>query len=651
MRLKLTLILFILNVLVFGLILFLEKKPDEGTPGQPGSNLMGAVVLQAERLVIEGADIESRVLEKTEDGRNWKLLTPSPWPANLFAVTRILNQLQFLEEEVSFSVEEIRRSGQTLADYGLENPNLTLTLEAPNQSARLKIGSITEMGNRLYLLGPDEKTIFVVDRKVLESLLVSLGKLRNSRIFEIPVFEVRSLNMRITEPGDVTIRLARDDETWVFEAPLTAAADPTLVNTTIKELTGIEAHQFFEPGQVAPEVSGLDNPTRRVTLEGNARRQTLLLGNEVTRGSTGEKQVFAKLENNPTIVTVPARPFEELFEAQQKLRDPTVFRFQPDRLNTIEIEHAGKEVTVQRLENGSWQVLEVSPDGLIATQSADPDIMLNLINALRQLEAAEFVSDAPSATALEEEYGLTDPQWTLTLTTTEQTLRLDIGQLYRRPNKDLLLYARREGSSTVYGLDQRILSLLRIEPLHYRDRRLRVLPSGAKIVSMQVKDLESEQVILEASIDPEEESWAAKLETLDLTPQQRDGLLNLRRELRTVEVAGYLVDTFTRNYLEEEDKVVPWSFLLTVEIVLTGGEANQTETENYYLTERLSGNFVAGGSPEFNLVFRLNQAMIQALHPFIFTREPPEEYNRPQPAPLEDPGSESNPEEEETSEG
>lgn len=645
MRLKLTLILFFLNLLVFGLIFFLEQRYEGNIQVDQSESVLGAIVLQAERLTITGSEIETRILEKSEDGRSWRLLTPSPWPANLFAVSRILNQLQFLEEEVSFSVEEIRRSDQTLADYGLEEPKLMLTLESSNETAQLKIGSITEMGNRLYLLGPDEKTIFVVDRGVLESLLVSLGQLRNSRIFEIPVFEVRSLNMRITEPGDVTIRLTREDENWVFEAPLAAAADPTLVNTTIKELTGIEAVQFFEPGQVNPGVSGLDNPTRRVTLEGNARRQTLLLGNEVTQGSTGEKQVFAQLENNPTLVTVPARPFDELFEAQQKLRDPTIFRFPQDQLNTIEIEHAGKQVTVQRLENGSWQVLEVNPDGLIVTHPADPDVMINLINALRQLEAAEFVSDAPSATALEEEYGLTDPQWALTLTTDQQTLRLEIGQIYRRADEKLLLYARRDNSSTVYGLDQGILSLLRIDPLHYRDRRLRILPSGARIVSMRIEDLETERIVLDATINPEEESWADKLDTLDLSPQERDGLIDLRSALRTVEVGGYLVDSFTRNYIEEEEKVVPWRFLLQVEILLTGGETNQREVENYFLTERLSGNFVAGGSPEFDLVFRLNQEMIQALHPFTFTREPPEEYNRPQPAPLEDGPPDSPPEE------
>ncbi len=636
MRLKLTLLLFFLNLVVFGLILVFEERGRDSGEGSRQNGLLGSVVLQAERLIISGPEMEPRILEKSEDGRSWTLLNPSPWPANLFAVSRIFNQLQFLEEEVSFTIEEMTRSGQTLADYGLENPDLTLTLEIPDGETSLKIGSVTEMGNRLYLLGPREERIYVVDRRVLESVLVGLGELRNSRIFEIPVFEVRSLNMRITVPGDVTIRLVRVGENWAFEAPLAAPADPALVNTTIKELTGIEASRVFEPGEVDPALSGLGAPTRRVTLEGNGRRQTLLLGNEVTDGTSGEKRVFARLEDNPTIVTVPAGPFDDLFEAQQKLRDPTVFRIEPDQLNTIEVGHAGRQITLQRLESGGGQVLEIGPGGLVSTQPADPDIMHNLINGLERLEAREFVSDAPSASALSETFGLTDPQWTLNLTAAGTTYRLRIGNLYRREDQQLLLYAKRESSSSVYGLSQEILALLRIDPLHYRDRRLRVLPSGTRITGLKLTDLRENAVLLDLEIDPRTESWASKLETQDLEPRRREALLDLQQSLRNVRVAGYLRDEYTDQYLNEAERQVPWAFRLEVTLLLTGSESNQTTVEHYDLTERLSGNFIAAGSPEFDLLFQLNREMIQALEPFIFTGPLPGDYERPEPVPLEE---------------
>lgn len=636
MRLKLTVSLFLLNLLLFGFILLLEDRTGSEAAEDGAGALLGAVVLQAERITIDGPEMDRpRILERSRDQRSWTMTSPTPWPANLFAVSRILNLLQFLEEEISFSVDEIVRSGQSLADYGLEIPKLTLRLEAPHEIAELKVGAATEMGNRIYLLGPAGNRIYVVDRRILESLLVSVNDLRNPRIFDIPVFEVRSLIMRITSPGDVTIRLAREGEQWSFEAPLAAAADPALVNTTIKELTGIEALRFFEPGEVDPAVSGLDRPTRRVTLQGNGRRHTLLLGNEVSGGPSRDKQYFAQLEGNPTLVTIPARPFDELFEAQQKLRDPTVFRFESARLNTIEIEHANRRVTLQRLENGEWQVLEIDREGLVSTQPADPEVMHQLISGMKNLEVREFVSDTPSATALNEEYGLTDPQWTLTLSTDADTMRLRIGQIYRRPDRQLLLYAKREQAPSVYGLPQRVLSLLRIDPLHYRDRRLRVLPTGARIASLRIEDLTHETVLLDQRIDPEAESWMDRLETLELDPEAKASLLNLLQYLRTFRVENYLRDTFTRNYLEEENKLIPWSYRMTVSILLTGGGDDRKRKETFYLTERLSGNFLAAGSPDHDLVFQLKPEMIESLFTFVHTRELPEEYRQPEPVPIE----------------
>ena len=118
------------------------------------------------------------------------------WSANYFAINRILNQLQFLEEEASFPIDDIEKTGQSLADYGLENPLLRIVITAGEESISLSIGTLTEVGNNVYLLGPDEREIFVVNRQVIDGLLVDLNDLRTREIFDIPVFEVDALDYR-----------------------------------------------------------------------------------------------------------------------------------------------------------------------------------------------------------------------------------------------------------------------------------------------------------------------------------------------------------------------------------------------------------------------------------------------------------------------
>lgn len=642
MRLKLTLILFVLNLLVFGAILYLERRSDLDGENEGARTILPVDVSRIERLEISGQALDvPRTVEKAADGRGWTVTSPETWPANLYAVTRILTQIQFLEQEVSFSLGEIEQAGQSLADYGLDPARLVLSVFTDaEQPIRVLMGAATEMGNRLYLMIENGRQIHVVNRDIIESLSVSLDALRDPKVFDIPVFEVRSLTMRITQPGDVTIRLVREGESWRFEAPLTAAADPVLVNTTIKELTGVEATGFFSAGDIDLNTAGLNAPARRVTLEGNGRRETLLLGNALDE--SGQKRYFARRETNPTIVTVPAGPFDDLFVAQQKLRDASIFRFEPDSLKTITIEHADRRVSLQKLESGGWQVVDAGEDGLLTTQPADPDLVTDLRMSLRRLQAREFVSDAPTESSLRNQYGLADPQWTLTLSTGETEERLLIGEFYNTADGQILLYAKRRDADTVYGITRGILRWLRVDGRHYRDRQLRVLPRGARIQSITITRLEDGETVLDQAINTESETWTTHVEASSLDPEEKNALLDLVQQLRNFRVSDYIRDTFTENYLEETNKVIPWSYRLDVEIVLPGGQDSVLRTERYLLTDRLSGSFQAAGSPAREMVFSLDTAMVESLSPFLFERQPPEGYIRSEPIPLEEAGDVEN---------
>ena len=162
MRFKFTVFLLALNVITFGLILSLKKKTEQADTQTGGlSGMIGREVIEADRIELKSTSLDALwILEK--DGSSWKMTAPMQWPANYFAINRILNQLQFLEEEASFSISEIKQTGQTLADYGLEEPWLTLTVSNEDESIELSVGTPTEIGNNSYLLGPSKQNVFVV---------------------------------------------------------------------------------------------------------------------------------------------------------------------------------------------------------------------------------------------------------------------------------------------------------------------------------------------------------------------------------------------------------------------------------------------------------------------------------------------------------
>ena len=653
MRFRFTILLLILNGLAFGLIFWLGGQVgNTADTGATLAALIGPSVVEADRIEIRGRGLEtSRVLQR--DGSTWTLVDPMRWSANYFAVNRILNQLQFLEEEAFFHMDEVGKTGQNLEDYGLADPVLTLRVSGAFDPLELQIGTVTEIGNNVYLLGPEKKRIFVVDREVVDSLLVDLGELRKREIFDIPVFEVEALNLRIQAGGgngDLKVRLARNAERWVFESPVSAEADPALVTNAINTLTAAKVAAFKESGVPAPR--GLDTPTMRVTLEGNQRRQTLLIGNPDS-DAEGAATYFAKLEDNPSVFTVDARPFDELREAQEALRERNFFEFEPESLNTIVLSNNGNQIRLQKLETGEWQVLHSngeSPD--IQPFRADAGVIAALIEDLRTLRASGFAVDAPTSTDLQR-LGFNDPR-------REVALSFDGGRerrlhLAHPDGENEKLYARNDSSDFVYLVERRpTLRQLPLNALHYRQRRLDTLPEAARIQRLQLSNRETGEVVFEgsppftanegsiANEPPGETPTAEGPEPgeRELTETEVVSARLLAEAIRNFRVERYLRDTFVAEaFPVDEATERPWRWELEAEILLPGGETRQTTQRRYVFTERLSGTVQIGGSSTHELMFEIPLPLIEAMATFTGNFKPPPEASGalPEPVPAPEP--------------
>ena len=640
MRFKFTIFLLALNAISFGLIAYLNHQARQIEPSTGGlSGQIGRELIDADRIELHGRGIETpRILER--EGSTWYLLEPMQWSANYFAINRILNQLQFLEEEASFPVDDIEKTGQSLADYGLENPLLRIVIAEGEESISLSIGTLTEIGNNVYLLGPDEREIFVVDRQVIDGLLVDLNDLRTREIFDIPVFEVDALGLQIrsentADGSSLKVRLARNNGAWTFEAPLAAKADPTLVDNTINTLTAAKVGRFIETEQSNLILQGLENPFMQVTIHGNKRRQSLIVGN-LDPNSQGAPQYFAKLENNPAIFTVLARPFDILREAQEALRERNFMNFDPSKLSTINISENGRKIRLQKLETGEndWQVLESNDENEIQPYRADPAIMDSLLKNLSTLRASGFTADAPTASD-NENYGFNNPRRVVTLSFSEgDPLTL---MLAHPEGREDVLYAKTNLADFIFKVERH--ATLRMIPLnthYYRNRLLDILPAAARISALKLTNLEKNEVIFDYILGQENISWGSLIEEFDT--EHGDQIRVLLDAIRRFEVKSYLIDSYTEAYPVDEENSLPWIFQLSATIQLPGGETDRTETREYVLTERLSGTVQVAGSKQYNTIFEIPQPLIEALYELTDEMEiPPEMAEEPvlEPKPIE----------------
>ena len=618
MRFKFTIILVILNLLALAYLYLLEGRRGPLSEFEQVSRQFFPIGLDIDKIEIDidGESLkETRVIKRERD--HWEIVEPFYWQANESAVQRILSQLQFLQKEVVIPLKELKQSKQSLADFGLEDPAIILTLWSGTKKTELKIGKTTKLGSRLYVLSPDGRDVVVVDGSLLESLDISLKNLRKPQIFDIPVFEIKSFRV---QKGERRILLEKSGHQWRFAAPISVPADNMLVNNALGLLVAAKAESIIPAKDVNRQQMGLERPFMRLALSSKQRREVLAIGGHVAQAKEAGQQRYAMLEsgeNEGTVMVIDADEFEWLLGATDELRERKFMKFKPAQVTSIEIKQGGKELKLQRLEKNRvtpdthWQVRRIETDGASNPIAGDTKVISKLLTNLKDLEAQQFVSDA-SSSAAQDKYGFDQPNAAVEIGA-ETNKTLLIGSVV--PENQRLVYAKIKGEPYIYAIWSRILADLTANPLHFRDRTLLEQPNAAKIVRMTITDLENDKALIDESIDVKQTTWPVALQ--QYSSKQQDALLGILDAAQAFEVQHYLSEEFAPI------KNLPWRYHLQVESVLPGGENEQNKTLDFYFTFRVRAERQVGGNPQANANFTLTQEFIDDLFAVTFEMEEP----------------------------
>jgi len=644
MRTKVTLVLLFLNVALFFFIFQFERRWRIEESWQEARSLVlpGAETADIRSVEITGGN-PVHTLALAKRGETWFVTAPLEWPANPPAVNRILTELRFLKHETSFNVADLAKNGQSLADYGLDNPRLTIAITSGDptehpQVTRLRLGDITKDGQRLYLLSPDGERVHVVSQSLARSLGLTADDLRADALFTIPVFETRSLNLQTAAPASLRIRLRRDGSRWSFETPIIARASKAATELAINSLNDLRVASFITTNP--PATLPAANPSFRIALEGNKRSETLILGAPVHPGTAaGQNEYYAQLEGRSALFTVriPAPLMDTLRTAQVALRETHVLDFDVPSVTAVSLTAPNQpELILQRLETGTqstdnsaWQIVRRG-ESTIGPQTlpADRATVQRLLDQLSRLSATDFKSDAPTAADLES-WGFNRPEREvfLTLGGGAAPLSLQLGTDAKHNVYARLGPAANPGSS-IYAVDANILRELPVAPRAWRDRLLRDLPAGARLTALKLTDLSNNQVVLETTLDDSGHPSAGT--------KNADAVATVLTSLRTLRAKEFILDTFA-DKVTVAGKERPWRYRLEATATLVGGAGEQTSVTTLFLTVRVGGDRQLAGSTEYNAVFYIEQPLLDAL--WTITESP----HDPGPVPAATPAPETKP--------
>ena len=639
MRTKVTLILLLLNVALLAVIFYARREWREDQElALRGKRVLGHEAIGMKSLEITAAGSDKKIrLERRDESSPWELKVPIDWPANDFAVRRIVHELEFLETETSFPVSELDKNGQSLADYGLNPPSLTLdftrassTPGAPDVATRLQIGDTTQVGKRLYVLSPDGATVHVVSRSLAESLIVGMEEFRADTLFTIPVFEVRSITLQNTAPAP-RVRLLRDGARWSFQAPIVTRASKVDAEVVVSGLNRLRALDFLTDAPVAD--TGLDKPSLRVTVEGNSRRETLLLGRPYPLDPSVKKDpvnpvtpYYASMEGRPQvfITSIPdgeGSLLDTLRRAQETLRDTRVLDFEPSAVTAISLSAPGlrEPLVLRREDDAVWRI--VRPGGAPALP-ADSKLVANLLQRLSLLtavphvkDASPFLRDAPSAAEVEN-YGFNLPQREIILTLgPSKTLTLQLGV---SSSNGGTVQARTLSHPFIYAVAPDTLNDFPVVANIYRERTLRTLPEGARITSLTLANNTAPDRPLVSFKPSADQSWDDALS--GETEPRRAAIKAVLAALTTLRAKQFVSDTFTPTTLVD-GRPTPWKYTLEASFALDGGA--QTGVTSLQIADRSGGGEQLAGSKELGVVFGVEQSLLDALWTLTYGERDP----------------------------
>lgn len=637
MRTKVTLILILLNVVLLAVIIYARRQwvVEQDLVRLSKRVLKDEAVGMVSLEITSSGNTGKIRLERKGENSPWELTAPINWPANDFAVRRIVQELEFLESETRFPVDSLKESKQSLADYGLNPPRLTLAFSrapekpgAPAAVTRLEIGDVTtKLGNRLYVLSPDGKTVHVVRRSLAESLVVGMEELRTDTLFTIPVFEVRSLGLQNAAPAP-RVRLRRDGARWSFEAPIVTRASKAPSEVVVSDLNNLRALTFLS--DATSEQSALDKPSLRVTIEGNSRRETLLVGNPypVTATFKDDSKVpstlyYGQMEGRPQVfvTSIPDALLKTLRLAQETLRDTRVLEFDPTAVTDISLAAPGQPepLILRRDEAAGWRIVR---SGGAPALPADAKLVGNLLQRLSLLtatphtaKASPFLRDAPSDAEIEN-YGFNLPQREIILTLASKTpagaqpsssrITLQIGVSGANGGT---VQARIVGQPSIYAVAADTLGDFPVAANVYRERTLRTLPEGTHITGLSLVANDAPDQALFSFKLSANQTWDEALS--GETEKRRDAFKALLANLSTLRAKQFVNDSFTETTLVD-GKPTPWKYTLST-TTSTGGGETTSSVSTLQLAERSGGGAQLAGSKELGVVFAIEQPLLDAL--------------------------------------
>ena len=616
MKLRTTFLLLILNVIVFFFLIRQESPFDlREQMGKDEVSILPLPLTEATAISVSGSNLQEPYDLKLVEG-HWRISDPIEWDANTFAVRRMISRLEATEVNVRFPVSDIQSRNQTLADFGLENPTLQVRVSFDDESFEYAFGAPVEINDQLYMLNPKKDEILVVPSNVVQPFFITLDQLRSHSLFAIPVFEIRSLLVEFNDDNSRR-RFTHREGSWVIDSPYLLDANDERVQGAIDRLVNYEVDLSVTPGLADGNVEEVThfNAIARFEIIGNRRNSTLLVSRYMVDLEEDPNLYLARFEGSETTFLLPKSEIDWWRTSQTSLRERRFVEVDPLAVSKIEItenEEIPAILRLLKLENNQWRIYAGASEANLMDYLGDGALITELLGDLNDLVVLTFVNDEPTQDDLEA-YGLLTPKVGISLEGRD-SIKLLVGNTSEDGQQ---VFVKLDKSKSVYLVAKEIIQSLSSNPLDYRQRSIALVPPELNVTGFRITDIRDGHITDASSVESLMETAIQPLGKEDAEAIYA-GLKALLKDFR---VSQYLSSEHDSNVLQYG--VVSLELPFTVEVFCQGRSAPEAKLE---FSRRLSGSEQVAWIDSLKAAVKVQQELVDLLHPLLFATRVPEEW-------------------------
>lgn len=419
-------------------------------------------------------ELKSQLAKKADDFRDRRLTDLSPAQVNKALIKTAAGEIELQKERDHWAINKpLKARGDDAKIPDLIASTLTARIETfvPGTDATAAAaltalndprGSVTfsaegeEKPVTLQLSKPLEKSpdkifaklsgrdaIFTLPKKAADILDVKPNDLRDKHLVRLNLDTVDRIH--IAPAGRPEITLARKGEAWTLKSAGDKPANDAEIQRLAQTLENQNVSAFVSDVAADLPKYGLDHPSLRVTFSAYASENTAetAAGEQpvasILFGKTEGENVYAKLDEEPFIVSVPKTLLDAIWTDPLQWQDLVIFSEKPADIAAMEITHAGQPPLALKRDKAAWK--PAAGDAAINAAAAQ-----SLANTLATLHAVRW------AGATKPEHGLDKPSLMVKWTTAadKKTHVLRVGA----PTPDGFWYAAVDGMEGTFVLSK-----------------------------------------------------------------------------------------------------------------------------------------------------------------------------------------------------